>query len=156
MATYWLVPLEWNGETAVFGEERFELAPADKRDRFVRALQAVHPRLLLAFKAHLLVADEALDACGTDDLPFGLGSAGPIVLRSLEASTATDEEPFAGWPLSHCAEAYLSGLPSPGEAARLLSLADLEPGTEEWAAALRAWLLRGDRIIMLREDGVDR
>lgn len=84
MATYWLVPLEWDGETAVFSEERFALAPADKRDRFVRALQAVHPRLLLAFKAHLLVADEALDACGTDDLPFALGSAGPIVLRSLE------------------------------------------------------------------------
>lgn len=156
MTTYWLVPLAWDGETAVFGEERIALVPDDKRDRFIRLLQAVHPRLLLAFKAHLLVADEALDACGTDELPFTLASKGPIRLQRLESSAAADERSSGAWPLSHCAEAYFSSLPSPGEAIGLLRLAAAEPGMEDWLDTMRGWLSRDNRIMMLREDGVNR
>ncbi|WP_137670499.1 hypothetical protein [Paenibacillus naphthalenovorans] len=72
MAKFWLMPVQWDGSYAVLGEERLLLEPEQARIRFVEALRPVHPRLLLSFKAELLLADEALEACGTDALPFDL------------------------------------------------------------------------------------
>ncbi len=115
MAKFWLMPVQWDGSYAVLGEERLLLEPEQARIRFVEALRPVHPRLLLSFKAELLLADEALEACGTDALPFDLGQGQPI---RLAAGEQKGQEPEQGedYPLSHCAEAYFNRLMTPQEA----------------------------------------
>lgn len=114
MAKFWLMPVQWDGSYAVLGEERLLLEPEQARIRFVEALRPVHPRLLLSFKAELLLADEALEACGTDALPFDLGQGQPI---RLAAGEQKGQEPEQGedYPLSHCAEAYFNRLMTPQE-----------------------------------------
>ncbi|MEK8129691.1 hypothetical protein WMW72_17435 [Paenibacillus filicis] len=162
MTTYWLVPVSLEGPAVIFGSERFQLEPEELRMRFSRSLQGVHPRLLLPFKAHLLLSDAEAEACGTDELPFALGDAVDIVLYAEgklpkaisepDSHSAGDLLAHGAWEISHCAGAYLSGLMSPLEAEDKLKLAKEEPGAEAWYAAIRRWLSEGRRVMMLRED----
>ncbi|ALS21343.1 MULTISPECIES: hypothetical protein [Paenibacillus] len=151
MAKFWLMPVQWDGSYAVLGEERLLLEPEQARIRFVEALRPVHPRLLLSFKAELLLADEALEACGTDALPFDLGQGQPI---RLAAGEQKGQEPEQGedYPLSHCAEAYFNRLMTPQEALSLLSQTDAGKEAEPWLETMRQWLEQGRFVILLRED----
>ncbi|WP_281888171.1 hypothetical protein [Paenibacillus sp. YYML68] len=163
MAVYWLVPIHWDGEALVLGADRLRLAPEEARLQLSRALQAVHPRLLLTFKAHLLLSDETLDACGLDELPFELSAEGDIRLHSadhdaaaagaLEATEGSGDR--QGWTLSHCGEAYIHGLLGAREAALKLEQAEQPDDAIEavaWINVMKAWLAEGRQIIMLKEE----
>ncbi|WP_159883894.1 hypothetical protein [Paenibacillus puerhi] len=157
MAAYWLVPVTMHGTQVILGEERLELTPEELRGRFSRSMQAVHPRLLLPFKAHLLLSDESLEACGTDELPFSLEGPGNLVLDRIveESEKGCEEGAGAGrpeWGLSPCAEAYVAGLMAPAEAAAKLKLVQVEPGAEPWYEAMGEWLAGNRMVMMLRED----
>ncbi|WP_010491869.1 hypothetical protein [Paenibacillus elgii] len=155
MSDFWLVPLSWDGETALLGGERLRLEPEDLRMHFLEAMGRIHPRLLMMFKAHLLPEDESGEVCGTEELPFALAQSGDIRLSAAaEPSEAmiddADEHPT--WRLSHCAEAYLNRMLTAREAAALLRQADVEPEAERWLDAMRTWTAGGRQVILLRED----
>ncbi|MBP1156303.1 MULTISPECIES: hypothetical protein [unclassified Paenibacillus] len=151
MAKFWLIPILWDGQYALLGEDKILLEPEEARIRFVEALRPVHPRLLLSFKAELLLADEALDACGTDMLPFDLGHG--LAIR-LVAGEQQDTESIQAeeYPLSHCAEAYFNRLMTPQEASSLLLDTVNDKDTGPWLQTMRKWLAEGRHVILLRED----
>ncbi|CAG7620365.1 hypothetical protein ACFQI7_05820 [Paenibacillus allorhizosphaerae] len=153
MANLWLVPVRWDGTEAELHSERLLLEPEEHKERLLRAVQAVHPRLLLLFKAALLLDDEAADACGVAELPFALEQGGGIRLAAADALTdrAAGSEPL--WPLSHCAEAYLHRLIAPAEAEQLMAAVNAEPDIQPWIQAMRNWFGQGLHVILLREDG---
>ncbi|KPV61191.1 hypothetical protein QJ48_01295 [Paenibacillus sp. A3] len=152
MSDFWLVPLSWDGETALLGGDRFLLEPENLRMRFLEAMGRIHPRLLMMFKAHLLPEDESGEVCGTEELPFALAQSGDIRLSTAaehsESVAVTDAPPT--WHLSHCAEAYLNRVLTAREAAGLLRQAEAEP--ERWLSAMRTWTATGRQVILLRED----
>ncbi|SCW48682.1 hypothetical protein SAMN04487970_100972 [Paenibacillus tianmuensis] len=154
MSDFWLVPLSWDGETALLGGERLRLEPADLRMRFLEAMGRIHPRLLMMFKAHLLPEDESGEVCGTEELPFALAQSGDIRLSAAaepsETMAVTDALPT--WRLSHCAEAYLNRMLTAREAAGLLRQVEAEPEAERWLNAMRTWTASGRQVILLRED----
>jgi len=154
MSAYWLVPAAWEGQDVVLGHERVKLAPEELRVSFCQSLQTVHPRLLLLFKAHLLLSDDSAEACGSDELEFTLSESGDIRLSSTGELWGGTEEPPAvpSWSLSHCGEAYLNGLMSPSEAAARLAQARVEPEARPWYEAMSGWLAEGRIVMMLRED----
>ncbi|KEQ27202.1 hypothetical protein [Paenibacillus tyrfis] len=154
MSDFWLVPLSWDGETALLGEERLRLEPEDLRMRFLETMGRIHPRLLMMFKAHLLPEDESGEVCGTEELPFALAQSGDIRLSAAaepsETMAVADAPPT--WRLSHCAEAYLNRMLTAREAAALLRQAEAEPEAERWLDAMRTWTAGGRQVILLRED----
>lgn len=151
MAKFWLMPIKWDGDYAVLGEERLLLEPEEARVRLVETLRTVHPRLLLSFKAELLLADDALEACGTDVLPFDLGQGQPIRLAAGEHQ-GTNTQPAEAHPLSHCAQAYFNHLMTPQKASFLLPETIAGRETELWVEAMRQWLSQDRCVILLRED----
>ncbi len=153
MADFWLVPLSWDGETAVLGGERLQLKPEGLRERFLEAMGRIHPRLLMMFKAHLLPEDESGEVCGTEELPFILAQSGDIRLSAaIEHSEAMAVTDTPIWRLSHCAEAYFNRMLPAREAAALLRQAAAEPEAKRWLEAMRTWTAGGRQVILLRED----
>ncbi|KZE76452.1 hypothetical protein AV654_23615 [Paenibacillus elgii] len=156
MSDFWLVPLSWNGETAVLGGGRLRLEPEDLRMRFLETMGRIHPRLLMMFKAHLLPEDESGEVCGTEELPFALAQSGDIRLSAAESSEAMNDDvgEHPTWRLSHCAEAYLNRILTAREAAALLRQAEADPESEaeRWLDAMRTWTAGGRQVILLRED----
>lgn len=154
MSDFWLVPLSWDGETALLGGDRLLLEPENLRMRFLEAIGRIHPRLLMMFKAHLLPEDESGEVCGTEELPFALAQSGDIrlsvVAEPSETMAVTDALPT--WRLSHCAEAYLNRMLTAREAAELLRQAKAEPEAGRWLNAMRTWTADGRQVILLRED----
>lgn len=151
MAKFWLMPIQWDGDYAQLGKDKILLNPEEARIRFVEALRPVHPRLLLSFKAELLLSDEALDACGTDALPFDLGQ-GQAIRLAAGGQQDTESVQAEEYPLSHCAEAYFNRLMTPQEASSLLIDVVIDKETEPWLEAMRKWLAEGRHVILLRED----
>ncbi|TVY09625.1 hypothetical protein [Paenibacillus cremeus] len=154
MAHFWLVPVQWSGTEAQLLSERLLLEQSERRERFVSGLQSIHPRLLLVFKAALLLSDEVSAACGVEELPFLLAQEGDIRLIAEEQYEyyASSYEEVSAWPLSHCAEAYLNRLLSPQAAFVLLEQAQLEEDSTPWLQAMEGWLRQGLQVILLRED----
>ncbi|XOK58948.1 hypothetical protein ACJ7K1_20525 [Paenibacillus elgii] len=155
MSDFWLVPLSWDGETALLGGERLRLEPEGLRMRFLEAMGQVHPRLLMMFKAHLLPEDESGEVCGTEELPFALVQSGDIRLSTAaeHSEVMTDDaDAPPTWRLSHCAEAYLNRMLTAREAAALLRQAEAEPEAGRWLDAMRTWTAGGRQVILLRED----
>ncbi|SDC73185.1 hypothetical protein SAMN02799630_01322 [Paenibacillus sp. UNCCL117] len=154
MTTYWLVPAAWEGHDIVLGRERLKLSPEELRNSFCQSLQAAHPRLLLLFKAHLLLSDDSAEACGADGLAVALSESGDIRLSGASEEQKESGEPSdaLAWSLSHCGEAYLNGLMSPSEAVAKLALVRVEPEARSWYEAMRDWLAEGRIVMMLRED----
>ncbi|MDO3678175.1 hypothetical protein [Paenibacillus ehimensis] len=150
MSDFWLVPLSWDGETALLGGERLRLEPEGLRMRFTEAMGRIHPRLLMMFKAHLLPEDESGGVCGTEELPFALAQSGDIRLSAAAEHSDTDAPPT--WRLSHCAEAYLNRMLTAWEAEALLRQAEAEPEAERWLDTMRTWTAGGRQVILLRED----
>lgn len=154
MSDFWLVPLSWDGETALLGGERLRLEPEGLRMRFMEAMGRIHPRLLMMFKAHLLPEDESGEVCGTEELPFALAQSGDIRLSAAaeQSETMAITDAPQTWRLSHCAEAYLNRMLTAREAAGLLRQAEAEPEAERWLDAMRIWTAGGRQVILLRED----
>lgn len=150
MAAYWLIPVQWNGDCALLGEDRLLLEPEEARIQFMEAFQTVHPRLLLSFKAELLLGDEALEACGTESLPFDLGQGQAIRLTTGEPQQEQPDQ--AGYLLSHCGEAYFNRLMTPQEASTLMPKVIPGKDTQRWVEAVREWLAQGRHVILLRGD----
>lgn len=152
MSRYWLTPLHWNGADAILGAERFLLEPGELGERWIGAMKAVHPRLLLPFKSGLLLSDETnAESCGITELPFLLDSESALTLRPPDA------EPDGGaglWSLSHCAEAYLHRIPSVTEALDWLARteADFDEAFQPWLRVMKEWLAQGRQVILLKED----
>ncbi|TBL78119.1 hypothetical protein [Paenibacillus thalictri] len=143
MSAYWLTPLV-PGSGAILGSERIRLQPEAEAQHFRRILTALHPRLLLSFKANLLLSDDALLACGVDELPFSLDNGEEIHF------TTGDME------LSHCAEAYMDRLLGIAECQSLLSLLDKDTFAEpvsSWLSLMIAWLNQGYHVMLLQEEG---
>jgi hypothetical protein len=153
MANIWLVPVEWDGFSAMLRQERLPLHPPEHRERFLTSMQRVHSRLLLLFKAAMLLDDEAAEACGVGKLPFSLGHEESIRLVVARGLSKAPTEEIPAWPLSHCGEAYLNRLLTPAETAELLASARVEPEALSWLQAMEGWLRQGLQVILLREDG---
>lgn len=151
MAKFWLIPIKWDGDYALLGEERLLLEPEEARIRFLDALRPVHPRLLLSFKVELLLADDALEACGSDEHPFDLGQGQAIRFAAGEQQ-GMETEQVEDYPLSHCAEAYFNRLMTPREASSLLSETVTDKEMEPWLETMRKWLAQSRYVILLRED----
>ncbi|WP_284638728.1 hypothetical protein [Paenibacillus silviterrae] len=149
MTAFWLTPVLWNGEVAILKKERFQLAPDAKRDRFVNALQQLHPRLPLLFKASLLPADEAYEACGVDELPFELDNGEDIILVTEQSSQWQEK----ALPLSHCGENGLHRMVGLMELKAGLPGAVIHPEDAEWFDRLNGWLEEGCQVLLLREEG---
>ncbi|SFL32251.1 hypothetical protein SAMN03159341_10580 [Paenibacillus sp. 1_12] len=129
---------------------RIALIPDEARGLFLSLMKSVHPGMLLLFKSHMLLSEDAEEACGVDELPFDLGDIEEPILFGQD-----------GIELSHCAEAYMDRLPSIREMTewlqiardRLSSYPELENGIEsDWLSAMQAWVSQGSQIILLRED----
>ncbi|WP_426447754.1 hypothetical protein ACP26L_26125 [Paenibacillus sp. S-38] len=144
MAGYWLVPLETGGNSVELGGDRILLEPEERRIAFMDTLKALHPRLSLTFKSHLLPGEEEAQACGLDAAEFLLSGGKGIALHYPGSA------PADGWTLSHCAEAYLDRLLPPAEIKAHLDAAG-ETG-EEWIRIMRSWVNAGRGIILLREE----
>jgi hypothetical protein len=155
MPKLWLVPLT-TASPVTIGADRIALQATPEWETFRQALQAVHPRLLPLFKAHLLPAadDEGL-VCGMEGEAesFALDSAGDIVFTGAE-------EGAASLRLSHCAEAFLERLLPPEEALRLVEEASVTLRFDElgqsplpliWKAKLTAWWRQGQSAVVLAE-----
>lgn len=147
MTRYWLTPVQFQGEEVVLLDERIQLEPAEIAADFMKRMKQVNSRLLISFKASLLLSEDAEAACGIGELPFDLGSKESIVFgpEALE--------------LSHCAQSYLDRLPSAMEVAGGLSQLEAELVSTDanavivqWIRVIRSWLDRGFGVTLLRED----
>ncbi|TDF96709.1 hypothetical protein [Paenibacillus piri] len=145
MSTLWLTPvsIDETEPSVTLLCERLELAPGAAADRFLALMKSVHPRLLVSFKANLLLSEDS-EACGIDELPFELAGGGQIVFGE------------GALELSHCAQAYWDRLPSAaelegwlGEAVRLAEN-NPDPVVGQWVAAMQNWHRQGFAIALLR------
>jgi hypothetical protein len=153
MSRLWLVPLTTTSPVTI-GADRIALHEVPEWETFRQALQAVHPRLLPLFKAHLLPAgDEDGLVCGADgEESFALDGAGDIVFKGAEDQGALR--------LSHCAEAFLERLLPPEEALRLVGEAGAglqldeaaQPSPQQaWRDRMTAWWGQGLAVVVLAE-----
>jgi hypothetical protein len=153
MPKIWLVPLTTTSPVTI-GADRIALHEVPEWETFRQALQAIHPRLLPLFKAHLLpAADEDGLVCGADEEEsFALDGMGDIVFAGAEGQGALR--------LSHCAEAFLERLLPPEEALRLaeeagaaLRLDEAEQPSllREWMEMLLVWWRQGRSAVVLAE-----
>jgi len=149
MARYWLTPVLCEDEDVILLKEREELS-AEQAAELMNRLKTVHPRMLVSFKANLLLSEEAEAACGVDEVPFALSSGESIVFGAEGAGETLE--------LSHCAQAYLDRLPSAAEFAAWLIEAeallqgDGGSGLLSFVHTMRSWLERGWSVTLLRED----
>ena len=145
MARYWLTPVD-DIDPLVLGSDRIPLAASESLAAFRSKLQQVHPRLLLLFKASLLLSDEALDdsACGTGEEIVDLSRDGAI-------SFASDS-----LRLSSCADAFLARLLSAKETKELVEKAlAWDSWNEEersWLTTTRDWADQNRLVMLIRED----
>jgi hypothetical protein len=152
MSSYWLTPVDWDGETAVLKKERFQLTPDARRERFVADLQQAHSRFPLLFKANLLPSDEAWEICGVEELPFSLDSGEDIVFRT-EEQLPQGKGIAAFLPLSHCGESGLHRMLTAREAELVLSQVQTDPEDTEWLMRIKEWITQGWQLLLLREEG---
>jgi hypothetical protein len=128
------------------GGERFICSPDEELAEFRQALSRFRPQLIIPFKAHLLLADEDTEACGTDHVPFSLATRGDIVFDEKELR------------LSGCASAMLDKLPDPEEAGKRLDGIEaafaegLPENVRSWLGVMRRWYGHGWSVIMLKEE----
>ncbi|NHN30909.1 hypothetical protein [Paenibacillus agricola] len=150
MSIYWLTPVRIEGQKTILGAGRIALEPEDARDRFLFLLKAVNPGMLLLFKSHMLLSEEAEAACGVDELPFELDYIEEPIIFGQDALE-----------LSHCAEAYLGRLPNRKEMTEWLDIARLNIAVipeldlaleDSWLKAMQDWVEQGNQMILLRED----
>lgn len=150
MSIHWLSPVRIEENSVVLEAGRIELEPDEARGLFLSLLKSVNPGMLLLFKSHMLLSEEAAEACGVDELPFDLGDVEEPILFGPD-----------GIELSHCAEAYMDRLPTIREMTewlqvarlRLSTIPELENGSESnWLSAMQVWVEQGSQIILLRED----
>lgn len=150
MSTHWLSPIRFDENNVILEAGRIELEPDEARGLFLSLMKSVNPGMLLLFKSHMLLSEEAAETCGVDELPFDLGDVEEPILFGDE-----------GIELSHCAQAYMDRLPSIREMTewlqvarlRLSSLPEHENGVEsDWISTMQAWVSQGSQIILLRED----
>ncbi|MCS7463439.1 hypothetical protein N0M98_25360 [Paenibacillus doosanensis] len=127
MKSYWLTPVEFCADRTIMPGERIELGPEQDRERFLALVKAVHSRMLVPFKANLLLSEEAELACGVDELPFDLSSSEEIAFDERLA-------------LSHCALAYIDRLPSASEMSGWLQTAAKRAAGETGAERIAGWL----------------
>lgn len=147
MARYWLAPVT-NRNPFTLGDERFICAPEQELADFMQAALRVRPTLLLPFKAHLLLADEADGVCGAEEGGFSLSSPGDIVF---------DGDPLR---LSGCAEALLDKQSGSQEQAdawleaieAALASGGLPEAVRSWLDAIRQWHGRGWSVTLLKEE----
>ncbi|MBA4494283.1 hypothetical protein ACFO25_05645 [Paenactinomyces guangxiensis] len=104
--TYWFVPFQPT-DPPVLGGKHLESREEDCRE-LLRFLARIHPRLLIPFKASLLLQTEGKAECS---LTFSLPSHNVVL----------DGKPFA---LSPCAKQWLSRLIPPPEARKMLQEAE--------------------------------
>ncbi|ULL17622.1 hypothetical protein DVH26_26105 [Paenibacillus sp. H1-7] len=144
MGKYWLVPIVYEGTVMILSDERIALAPQPAAERFLQLAKSVHPRMLIPFKANLLLSDDSEAACGVDETPFDLASGKPIRFGDgmLE--------------LSHCAEAYLDKVPTTAEMRHHLQQChELKaPATADepiagWLHTMNKWNEKGFSILLL-------
>ncbi|NOU95433.1 hypothetical protein GC093_19700 [Paenibacillus sp. LMG 31456] len=149
MSSLWLTPIVIDEQEQVITllTDRMELRPVEKADRFLAWLKSVHPRLIVSFKANLMLSDESELACGIDDLPFELSSDEPVVFGQGRLE------------LSHCAQAYLDRLPSNKEMDEWLNSAAVKvvDATEDdiihlWVNTMLRWHKQGYAIALLKEE----
>ncbi|PYI54614.1 hypothetical protein [Paenibacillus flagellatus] len=144
MERYWLTPIT-GIRPLTLGADRFVCAPPDELAGFRRSLDAVHPRLLLSFKARLLLPDTgAGGSCGAEDANGMLDDGRDVVFDS------------APLPLSDCGMALLDRLLAPAETASLLETFEagspvLPASHRRWLAAMRDWTGKGWSVILLKE-----
>jgi hypothetical protein len=149
LSKLWLTPVlvEEEKQRTTLLDERFELQPAEAANRFLALVKSVHPRLLVTFKANLLLSEDSELACGIDELPFELGSGEPVIFG---------QEPLM---LSHCAQAYMDRLPSfkemdewLGRAAAGTALIPEDSIERQWINMVLSWHQLGYAVILLREE----
>jgi hypothetical protein len=150
MSIYWLTPVRNEGQATILEAGRIALEPEDARQRFLYLLKAVNPGMLLLFKSHMLLSEEAEAACGVDELPFDLGFVDETIVFGQDALE-----------LSHCAEAYFDRLPNAKEMTEWLDIARLNISVipeldlrleDSWLTAMQGWVAQGYQMILLRED----
>jgi hypothetical protein len=150
MSIYWLTPVRIDGKTTILGAGRIALEPEDARERFLFILKAISPGMLLLFKSHMLLSEDAEAACGVDELPFDLGFVEEPIVFGQDALE-----------LSHCAEAYFDRLPNDKAMTEWLDIARLNISVipeldlmleDSWLRAMQDWVGQGYQIILLRED----
>ncbi|PZE22675.1 hypothetical protein [Paenibacillus xerothermodurans] len=127
--------------------DRFELVPAEAGERFLTLIKSLHPRMLVAFKANLLLSEEAEMVCGVEALPFRLDNGAAIGFG------------VGGLELSHCAENYFNRLPEAKDMVEWLAAAarklDHDPQANverQWLNRMSEWVKSGHYIALLREE----
>ncbi|MFD0682639.1 MULTISPECIES: hypothetical protein [unclassified Paenibacillus] len=149
MSSLWLTPIviDEKEQMVTLLKDRLELRPAEIADRFLALLRTVHPRLLMTFKANLMLSEEFELACGVDELPFELASEGPVVFEQ------------GGLELSHCAQAYLDRLPAVKEMDEWLNIAAAKIADNreddiihQWVHTMVRWHKQGYAVTLLKEE----
>lgn len=180
MARYWLAPVS-NREPFTIGAERFVCAPDQQLELFLQALGSATPRLLLPFKAQLLLADEEEGVCGADVAAFSLSAPGDIRfdgerlrlsdcavawLARLPGSLAEAGERLDAVEalLAGCANSSADSSTVTGADGALALSQDNGPEGRDgeggdsnsnalsWLAAIRSWLGNGWIVTMLKEE----
>lgn len=141
MTVYWLTPL-LNRDPFTMGSERIQCHPADLESFRSKLSSVYHPRLLMLFKASILVSDEE-DICG--DYGF----------HELELNVLGDIVFDESLPLSHCAVAFLDRLLTLEETRLLVQDVSSDLWEEHelvWIRAMRHWNEQGYDVIIVKED----
>ncbi|MDF2669201.1 MAG: hypothetical protein K0R67_1507 [Paenibacillus sp.] len=136
----------------MLGVERIQCSHDGELESFRNVLKRTHPRLLMMFKANVLLGEPTesdpsaiqADRCGTGRLPFSLSDNMPIVFDSSSQS------------LSSCAEAFIKRLLPLQEAQQLIHAIELEPASpdqhRDWLMTMQTWLNEGKYVILIQED----
>lgn len=144
MTRYWLVPVT-SLSPLTLGEDRIRCDNEDQLSELRASLARIHPKLMLTFKAHLLVADDESEACGSAEESFDLASPGCVVF---------DDAPLR---LSECGAALLGKLPAPALVREWLENMECDSGGatvvfDRWTRLLKRWTEQGWQVILLREE----
>jgi hypothetical protein len=144
MSVIWLAPVKLQPSFTISGE-RFVPQPEHEFEWFRTLLQMQYPRMLMLFKAHLLVSDDSLEACGSDEAELELGGDGSISFDNV-----------SGISLSHCAEAFMDRISSPQEGLNQLGAVVIDETwpaqSAQWLAVMEKWLNDGFQVMLLKEE----
>lgn len=147
MASYWLVPATYHDDRFIMSEQRIALVPHEAAEQFLQLARMEHSKMLIPFKANLLLSEDSEMACGVEEAPFDLHSGEPIRFGDGEEELE----------LSHCAHAYLDKLPTQADMKRMLrnldSLTEPQQTADEpiagWLHKMKAWNEQGFVIMLL-------
>ncbi len=149
MNMMWLCPI--NGLAPfVLGAGRIPSFPSTEMDSFRRELRRIHPRLLMMFKANVLLgeptesdlfADKA-ERCGMGKVPFSLAENKEIRFDTHSLA------------LSACANAFIARLLPQAEATQLIdAMGPLKSAEQQiWLRAMQGWMRQGKHVILIQED----